>query len=49
MKPWDPFDHSEGQFSLHVEKSEKYLEVGSQVFPAPAGKKVRKELKTKSN
>ena len=26
---WDPFDHSEGQFSLHAKKSDKSLEMGS--------------------
>ena len=41
---WDPFDHSEGQFSLNAKKSEKKVSK----FPgllAPGGKKVRKEFK----
>ena len=28
-KKWDPFDHSEGQLSLNVKKSERSLEMGS--------------------
>ena len=44
---WDPFDHSEGQFSPNVKKSEESLEMGTpRGLPAPGGKKIRKELKT---
>ena len=34
MNHWDPFDQSEGQFSLNVKKSEKSLEMGSRGLPA---------------
>ena len=41
----DPFDHSEGQFSPNVKKSEKSLEVGSRGLLAPGGKKSQKRFK----
>ena len=50
--PWDPFDHSEGHFSLKVknfEKQKKKLEMGSRDPPVPGGaKKVSEESKTDS-
>ena len=37
----DPFDHSEGQFSLNAKKTEETLEIGSRGLPAPGAKKPR--------
>ena len=36
---WDPFGHSEGQFSLKVKKHEKRLKIGSRSREAPGDKK----------
>ena len=42
---WDPFGHSEGQFSLDVKKSpRRSLAMGSDGLPAGGGGGVAKEL-----